>query len=47
MSKQLLSIINWLQAFSIFSAVLLSAEEASKEEASGLAAYSYFNPAVI
>jgi len=35
--------LSMLQAFSVFSAVLLSSEDITKEEAAaGLAAYSYF-----
>ena len=40
-AKQSLSIISWLRAYNIFSAVLLSSEETSKEEAAGLAAYAH------
>jgi len=40
-TKQFLSINNWLRAYNILSAVLLSSEDTSKEEAAGLAAYSY------
>ena len=35
------SIITWLQAFSIFTAVLVSSDSTIKEEAAGLAAHSY------
>ena len=40
-SKAPLSILKWLQAFNIFMAVLLSSEDTTKEEATGLAAHGY------
>ena len=36
--KTITDILSWLQAFSVFSAILLSSAETSKEEAAGLAA---------
>ena len=39
--KTITDILSWLQVFSVFSAILLSSAEASKEEAAGLAAHSY------
>ena len=32
-------ILSWLQAFSIYTAILVSADTTTKEEAAGLAAY--------
>jgi len=40
-SKTPLSILQWLKAFNIFMAILLSSEDATREEAIGLAAHSY------
>jgi len=40
-SKDILYILSWLQAFSMFSTVLLSSEDTTKEEAAGLAVHSY------
>ena len=40
-SKIITDIFSWLQAFSIFSAILLSSEDTTKEEAAGLAAHTY------
>ena len=40
-SKSTPDIFQWLQAFSVFSAVLLSSDDTTKDEAAGLAAHSY------
>ena len=40
-SKAISDIVSWLQAFSIFTAVLVSSDATSKEEAAGLAAHAY------
>ena len=34
-------ILSWLQAFSIYTAILVSADATTKEEAAGLAAHTY------
>ena len=34
-------ILSWLQAFSIYTAILVSADTTTKEEAAGLAAHTY------
>ena len=34
-------VLTWLQAFSIFTAILVSSDSTTKEEAAGLAAHSY------
>lgn len=40
-SKSIPDIFQWLQAFSVFSAVLLSSDDTTKDEAAGLAAHAY------
>ena len=40
-AKAISDILTWLQAFSIFTAVLVSSDSTTKEEAAGLAAHSY------
>lgn len=40
-SKSIPGIFQWLQAFSVFSAVLLSFDDTTKYEAAGLAAHTY------
>jgi len=40
-SKAIPDIFSWLQAFSVFMAILLSSEDTTKEEAAGLAAHGY------
>ena len=40
-SRTITDILFWLQAYSVFSAILLSCEDTSTEEAAGLAADSY------
>ena len=40
-SRTITDILSWLQAYSVFSAILLSCEDTSTEEAAGLAAHSY------
>jgi len=40
-SKTPLSILQWLKAFNIFMAVLLSSEDTTREKAAGLAAHNY------
>ena len=40
-SRTITDILTWLQAFSILSAILVSSEDTTKEEAAGLAAHSY------
>ena len=40
-SRTITNILTWLQAFSILSAILVSSEDTTKEEAAGLAAHSY------
>ena len=40
-SRVITDILTWLQAFSVFSAILLSSEDTTKEEAAGLAAHCY------
>ena len=40
-SRTITDILTWLQAFNILSAILVSSEDTTKEEAAGLAAHSY------
>ena len=40
-NRVITDIFTWLQAYNIFTAILLSAEETTKEEAAGLVAHSY------
>ena len=40
-SRAITDILTWLQAFSVFSAILLSSEDTTKEEAASLAAHCY------
>ena len=40
-SRSTPNICQWLQAFSVFSTVLLSSDDTTKDEAAGLAAHSY------
>ena len=40
-NRVIADIFTWLQAYNIFTAILLSAEDTTKEEAAGLVAHSY------
>ena len=40
-NRVIVDIFTWLQAYNIFTAILLSAEETTKEEAVGMVAHSY------
>lgn len=40
--KLISDILTWVQAFSVFTAILVSSESTSKDEAVGLAAHAHF-----